>query len=419
MSDLRTLCPRIDDAGAAVYHQLREHPDAPAWTHALGDRLREADMPRIEAFRASLGPVPTNPGALPIDAWRQTVPWLMGHTGEFEEIPLQSREDLVRHPERLIPVDADLDALIRYDTSGTTGTPVGVPSHPSVTAQTTVLIEEALRRNGVTLDLGPRPLVAHVCAQQRTWTFASVFTYWGQAGFVKVNLHPAWPREQARRYLEALDPQLVTGDPLAFAEVLAWDIGFRPRAFLSSATTFPLGLQDALRARYGSAVVDWYATTETGPIAASTPEGMRLLCPDLYVEIVDSEGFPVPDGTLGEIVVSGGRNPYLPLIRWRTGDHAKKSGEYLFDLQARAPVSWRAGDGSIVTPVDLAHAIRPHLLSAFHFREVAGDLLLTVRAIEGERLDMATIGADFERFLGRPVQVRLDPDLDPKRASWG
>ena len=42
-----------------------------------------------------------------------------------------------------------------------------------------------------------------------------------EAGFAKVNLHStAWPPDKARSFLADFAPQLVTGDPLAFAEVL-------------------------------------------------------------------------------------------------------------------------------------------------------------------------------------------------------
>ncbi|MDP2304617.1 MAG: AMP-binding protein [Pseudomonadota bacterium] len=424
------LTPLADAAGAALLLRLREHADAPPWSHTLGDRLHPEDLPAIAAFRNTLGPVLADASELPLARWRETVPWVRTRAPEgraWADIPLQRRENIAFDLAELVPLDADLGRLFHYETSGTTGSPLSIPSHARTTAMNHLLIEEALRRNDVHLEPGPTVLVAHVCAQVRTWTFPAILSYWGNGGLVKVNLQPAeWAPARARRFLADLAPQLVTGDPVSFAELLAWDIPLRPRALLSGAAHLGRGLVDALSARYGCPVLDVYSTTEIGPIAATAPGGLRLLCPDLFVEIVGPDGRPLPDGELGEIVVSGGRNPYLPLLRYATGDHARKDGEHLRDLQARRPVSWRARDGAVITPVDLARALHPHVFAAFAFREEAdasGEraLVLRLRPVEGERLDTAAIGAGFEAILGRAVAVRVDPELgrDGKAAEWG
>jgi phenylacetate-CoA ligase len=163
--------------------------------------------------------------------------------------------------------------------------------------------------------------------------------------------------------------------------------------------------------RYQAPVMDWYSTTETGPIAAADPQGLRLIAPDLYVEIVDPEGRPLPDGERGEIVVSGGRNPYLTLIRYRTGDYAIKSENRLIDLEGRTPVSWRAGDGTVVTPVDLARVLNRHVWSTFGFREEEGSLILRIRPVPGYPLDIPGLKTGMEQVLRRKVAVQVAPDL--------
>jgi phenylacetate-CoA ligase len=415
------LTPLADPAGAALMRRLREHADAPPWSHALGDRLHAEDLPALAAFRRTLGPVLGDPAGLPLARWRDTVPWVRTHAPQgvaWADIPLQRRENIAFDLVDLVPLDADLGRLFHYETSGTTGHPLSIPSHASSTAMNHLLVEEALARNGVHLTPGPTVLVAHVCAQVRTWTFPAILSYWGNAGLVKVNLQPAeWAPERARRFLADIDPQLVTGDPVSFAELLAWDIPLRPRALLSGAATLGAALARTLSERYACPVLDVYSTTEIGPIAATTPTGLRLLCPDLYVEIVGPDGRPLPDGERGEIVVSGGRNPYLPLLRYATGDHARKHGEHLYDLQARLPVSWRARDGAVITPVDLARALHPQTFAAFAF----DGGVLRMRPVEGVPLDTAALRAGFEAILGRDVTVVIDPELgrEGKAAEWG
>ncbi|MGV8042045.1 MAG: hypothetical protein AB2L07_18945 [Thermoanaerobaculaceae bacterium] len=37
-----------------MLERLREHPDAPRWSYAVGDRLEAEDLPALDRFRAAL-----------------------------------------------------------------------------------------------------------------------------------------------------------------------------------------------------------------------------------------------------------------------------------------------------------------------------------------------------------------------------
>jgi phenylacetate-CoA ligase len=225
--------------------------------------------------------------------------------------------------------DEDLARLIVYDTSGTTGHALPVPFHPRTVALAHAFAGLALERHGAAFD--PREgevACVNLCAQVETFVFAVSFSVWDHALFAKVNLHPghwAGGPEAARRWFARVRPQLVTGDPTSFAEAMRWDLPLAPRALLSTATALEPAFARELAARWRCPVIDVYSTTETGPIAGSVPDGggLRILSDDLYVEVVDARGLPVPLGTRGEVTVTGGRNPYVPLLRYRTGDTAR------------------------------------------------------------------------------------------------
>ncbi|MFZ5481641.1 MAG: AMP-binding protein [Myxococcota bacterium] len=401
------------EAAAARWRGLREHPDAPPWSHDIGDRLVAGDLAAVEVFRASLGRVARGFEDTPLERWRATVPWL-----EREE-PTSSRADLATRVHLFVPTDADLDRMIRYDTAGTSGVALPIPSHPVATACSWVLIEEALRRWGIALDRGPDLVVAHVNAQRRTWTFASSISQWGGAGFVKVNLQAgAWSPARARAFFADVKPQLVTGDPVSFAEMLGWDLPVRPRALISTATTLSPAFAAELAARCGCPVIDWYSTTETGPVAATSPRGLELLCPDLFVEIVDAEGRALPEGERGEVCVTGGRNPSLALVRYRTGDSAALRDGVLEGFVGRRPVWWRAGDGCPVTPVDLAHVLHTTPVAAFSFGPAGGGFELRVRPTA--RTDVERLREGFAAMLKAEVRVVIDEALggDGKAEEW-
>ncbi len=91
------------------------------------------------------------------------------------------------------------------------------------------------------------------------------------------------------------------------------------KALVSGGALFP-----AMRADYaarGVAVLQCYATAELGLIAyESRPDQGMIVSEEIIVEIVQpGTGDPVPDGEVGEVVVTNFDETY-PLIRFATGD---------------------------------------------------------------------------------------------------
>lgn len=431
--------PLLTPEAWATLRAVLEHADAPRWNYVVGDRIGSDDLPAVEAFRTEVaGAAP--PSRTPPDWLLERVRGLCQRSPflakrlptpptatTWADVPPMTREDVAVRVTDLVPDDADLSRLIVYDTSGTTGHAIRVPHHPVAVARAHVLLEAVLARHGVALTPTPgRVVCLNVGAQATTVVFATAFAVWQNAAFAKVNLHPrAWDRERARRFFAWADPPLLTGDPMGFAELLAWDLDVHPRALVSTATALSEGLRRRLEDRFHCPVIDTYSLTETGMVAATDPSGpgWRLLAPDLYVEIADPEGRPLPPGHRGQILVSGGRNPYLPLVRYATGDHARlvpgpEGIPVLQDLEARLPVAFRAADGAPVCPVDIGRLLRRQPVVLHRFVQRAdGSCHVAVRAAPGTRLDLdglrASLADLFGAAPGRPgrVDVVEDPDL--------
>ena len=318
--------PLMTEAGFQLLNRIRQHADAPRWNFEVGDRLLPEDLPSVEAFRQRVfaprqyeSHRPSSELLAWVQRMRDRIPLFRAHLPEgfnlardWVYIPTTCREDIATRLDQWVPLDADLSRLIVYDTSGTTGHALVLPHHPVTVAEHHSLVEYGLDQYGLQAQFDfDRVACINVCAQAHTYVFATVFSIWNQAGFAKVNLKASeWPQgmDSARRFFQDLSPQFLTGDPVAFAEMMRWQIPIRPLALISTAVALSPGLQQLLQEHFDCPVIDWYSSTETGPIAYANPngEGMSLLPPDIYLEAVDEHGFPVAPGELGELTVTGG-----------------------------------------------------------------------------------------------------------------
>ncbi|MBN3267530.1 AMP-dependent synthetase [Bordetella bronchiseptica] len=131
--------------------------------------------------------------------------------------------------------------------------------------------------------------------------------------------------EQQVRAIHDLAPSGYTGTPSFLKLILekADELGIRLdslRRALVSGEAFPSSLRDWLAAR-GIEGYQAYGSADLGMIAFETParEGL-VVGEDIILEIVrPGTGEPVPDGEVGEVVVTT-LNPDYPLVRFGTGD---------------------------------------------------------------------------------------------------
>lgn len=422
--------PLIPEDRRQLLSALREHAHAPRFNYRCGDRLTADGLAAVRGYERALRETPRCwvPGSPP--PWVRdfaahclaTVPFYRrrgGDPADLATIAPCRRDDLQRQPEAFVPDDQPLDDMMVYDTSGTVGPVMRVPSHPVAAAKYLPALRSILGRVGVRLEGGPdRVAIALVCMQARTLTYATLSAYLDGAAHIKVNLNPADWNDPAdiTAFLEACDPEIVTGDPFAFAALAALPLAIRPKALVSTAMALLPALRDRLQRRFACPVLDVYSLTEARLIAVSTGGDHIVATHDMYVEILDPDGHAVAPGMRGEIAVTTPRNPFQPLLRYRTGDHAAlvaRDGEMaLVGLQGRTPVTMRDTAGRLVNTIDVTHALRPFALPVFRLTQArTRALTLEVPAADADRGGLA---AALKSLFGedQAVQVApLDPDL--------
>ncbi len=78
--------------------------------------------------------------------------------------------------------------------------------------------------------------------------------------------------------------------------------------------------------KFNTEVFDTYGAAEGLMIAGECSEHKyHVLTPHVHIEILDENGKTVPDGTLGQVVITSLDNYLMPLIRYKIGDLAIKS----------------------------------------------------------------------------------------------
>jgi phenylacetate-coenzyme A ligase PaaK-like adenylate-forming protein len=142
-------------------------------------------------------------------------------------------------------------------------------------------------------------------------------------------------KENMPAYVEAIakwQPQYIDAYPSALHQLaqLAVDNGYRfeikPKVIFTSSETLSENQRELIESVFKANVIDLYGSTEMSIFAAQY-EAPNYMAHPLYgyTEVLDEDNNPVQIGEVGEVVTTSFINPYMPLIRYRTGDVVRVS----------------------------------------------------------------------------------------------
>ena len=381
--------PLLTKDGAALLQRMLEHERTPRFTHRCGDRLTAEGLRRVKDFEKGLraakkgwraGEVPTWVESFARDCSLNVPLYRRNGTdsNKFLQLPTVTRADLATEPWSFVPDHQPLDDLIFYGTSGTSGHPIKVLSHPEVSSKYLALLKAALGLHGIDLNGGAQNVsIVLVCAQNYTYTYASISSLLGGAGFLKLNLNPLEWKEPSDRekFLDDMQPEVYSGDPISLYELSKLSLKHRPKALVSSAMALSDGWKDELEKHFGCPVIDLYSSNECRLMAAKVMGGHSIVPHDLFVEILDENGVQCAEGERGEITITCPRNPFLPLVRYRTGDYASlkftTKAPLLIGLEGRPPTQFVTTTGTILNNVDISFMLYAHPIAQYKLHQNA------------------------------------------------
>jgi phenylacetate-CoA ligase len=179
-------------------------------------------------------------------------------------------------------------------------------------------------------------------------------------------------------------------------------------------------------------VANGYGGRESGFVAHECPHGgMHIMADATVVEVLDSAGRGVPEGTPGEIVVTDLYSREVPFLRYATGDVGVLSSRrcpcgrplpLLERIEGRTTDFIVAPDGAILHALSVIYVLREiEGIEQFRVRQHALDRF-HVQVVKNQRYELGSesrIRAGLEKRLRAPLQVTIDylPGLEPEASG--
>ena len=249
------------------------------------------------------------------------------HTQEdFEKLPFSEKDDLRRVYPLGLQAVPDEEVVRIHSSSGTTGTPVIIPYTAQDVTDWAIQFERCYKTAGITnLDR------IQITPGYGLWTAGIGFQLGCERlGAMAIPMGPGNTEKQLKM-MQDLHSTVITGTS-SYALLLAEEIskrGLRDKLDLKKGVIGSERWGEKMRHRIanelGIEIFDIYGLTEIyGPgigISCEAHHGMHVWEDFVYVEIVDPKtGEVLPDGEVGEIVLTTLRKQGAPLIRYRTHD---------------------------------------------------------------------------------------------------
>ncbi|QBR89751.1 CoF synthetase [Microbacterium sp. dk485] len=400
--------PTMDAAGAARLHRWRTHPAAPRWVHETGDRVTPDMLDRVRT------PLPTQGWLAEHLETARRLLYYRGMPGlhTLADFPPIGRAHLAADIAAFVPLDADLGRILHGTSSGSTGAALRIPDDVEEVARGFHHLVGLVSGAGVHWRPdGERLALVSVVHQRQAFTYVSLVSGFDQRAMARLNLAAhAWEAASDRAaFLRDADPQVITGNPTSLAELLAPDLRgvVRPLALFSGAMALAAPLRADLEAAFGCPVFDVYGLHETRPLAVRTDDGpFRVLDRRVLVEALGPDGRPVAEGEVGEITVTAGENPLLPLVRYRTGDFGRLvplpgGGVGIADLEGREHTVFVSGEGGRIPCVDLTQQLQAHGAHGWSVEQSA-DGRVRARIAGG---DADAVAEALRALLRQPLEV--------------
>lgn len=245
---------------------------------------------------------------------------------DFEKLPFTDKNDLREAYPLGLQTVPDEEVVRIHSSSGTTGTPVIIPYTAQDVEDWTVMFKRCYEMAGVT-DKD----IIHITPGYGLWTAGIGFQSGAERlGAMTIPMGPGNTDKQLKMMIDLKSTVLCATS--SYALLLAEEISKRDindqihlKKGIIGSERWGEKMRKRIANELGVELYDIYGLTEIyGPgigISCEYESGMHLWDDYLYFEIIDPKtGEVLPDGEVGELVITTLKKEGAPLIRYRTHD---------------------------------------------------------------------------------------------------
>lgn len=245
---------------------------------------------------------------------------------DFEKLPFTDKNDLREAYPLGLQTVPDEEVVRIHSSSGTTGTPVIIPYTAQDVEDWTVMFKRCYEMAGVT-DKD----IIHITPGYGLWTAGIGFQSGAERlGAMTIPMGPGNTDKQLKIMIDLKSTVLCATS--SYALLLAEEISKRDindqihlKKGIIGSERWGEKMRKRIANELGVELYDIYGLTEIyGPgigISCEYESGMHLWDDYLYFEIIDPKtGEVLPDGEVGELVITTLKKEGAPLIRYRTHD---------------------------------------------------------------------------------------------------
>jgi phenylacetate-CoA ligase len=184
--------------------------------------------------------------------------------------------------------------------------------------------------------------------------------------------------------------------------------------------------RDFISKTFNCPVYDEYSTEETWMVASQCREGnYHLFIDNVWVEFLDTNGYPVKPGEEGEMVITTTRSPAMPFIRYRIGDLGRLGTTacpcgmgfpVLGAFEGRADDSFVLPSGRYVSSLKILNTFTRFIKKYLHlmeeFRIIQKDrgffVIELVRGKEYSDSRLRELTDSLHMLMGEPVSINVE-----------
>ncbi|MCV2458634.1 phenylacetate--CoA ligase family protein [Streptomyces sp. ICN988] len=362
----------------------------------------------------------------------------------LEQLPYTTKDDLRRELLDVLCAPVS-EALVYYETTGTTGASTPCPRDAKDVFTSDLHVEEACRRL-FAARYGDRMPMLGLMGPSELYAFGDTFGEVAQRlGASHVKIWPESPRvgfQKALRLMHQLDVEVVVGAPalcLGLAKAArhyGYDLrrDFKVDLFLVLGEICTPAFARNVASLWGADTLPiLYGSQEALAVATGCAEGrLHLSRPNYLPEVIDpATGRSLGRTGEGELVLTMLIDGIKPLVRYRTGDHVRLTDERCACGRPgpQVAVTGRVADhvtvgGRRLRPADLEEALLDGVRGCLGYQIVVdpgpdGADRVTVRLelLPDHQDDAAAVAAATAQRLvdrcGVRAAVELTADLDP------